>query len=152
MCEEDKNIRDVEIAISNLTRSIEQGLPYDLVKSRIEELNGERVVLAATLADKKVSSQMELTRDHIVYFLEQFRNLDYQNRKCQKKLIDVFVNSIYLYDDKLVIGYNYSSDTEVCHLKNIDDGVRTEFAMPCSFKHIRTYLYLNVLALEVKIR
>ena len=85
----EKNIRDVEIAIGNLTRSIEQGLPYDLVKSRIEELNGERVVLAATLADKKVSSQMELTRDHIVYFLEQFRNLDYQDRKCQKKLIIV---------------------------------------------------------------
>ena len=84
-----KNIRDVELAIGNLTRSIEQGLPYDLVKSRIEELNGERVVLAATLADKKVSGQMELTRDHIVYFLEQFRNLDYQDRKCQKKLIIV---------------------------------------------------------------
>jgi hypothetical protein len=30
-------------------------MPYDLVKSRIEELNGERVVLAATLADKKFS-------------------------------------------------------------------------------------------------
>ena len=142
----------MELAIGNLTRSIEQGLPYDLVKSRIEELNGERVVLAATLADKKVSGQMELTRDHIVYFLEQFRNLDYQDRKCQKKLIDVFVNSIYLYDDKLVIGYNYSNQTEQVPLQNIDDGVRTEFAMPCSHKYIRTYLYLNVLVLEIEIR
>lgn len=72
----EKNIRDVEIAIDNLIRSVEQGMPYDLVKSRIEELNGEKIVLAATLADKKVSSQMELTRDHIVFFLEQFRNLN----------------------------------------------------------------------------
>ena len=148
----EKNIRDVEIVIGNLIRSVEQGLPYDLVKSRIEELNGEKIVLAATLADKKVSSQMELTRDHIVFFLEQFRNLDYKDRNCQKKLIATFVNSVYLYDDKLVIGYNYSDQKEQVPLLNIDEGVRTECAMPCSRKHIRTYLYRNVLVLETKLR
>ena len=146
----EKNIRDVEIAIGNLIRSVEQGMPYDLVKSRIEELNGEKIVLAATLADKKVSSQMELTRDHIVFFLEQFRNLDYKDRNCQKKLIATFVNSVYLYDDKLVIGYNYSDQKEQVPLLNIDEGVRTECAMPCSHKHIRTYLYRNVLAIEMR--
>lgn len=144
----EKNIRDVEIAIGNLIRSVEQGMPYDLVKSRIEELNGEKIVLAATLADKKVSSQMELTGDHIVFFLEQFRNLDYKDRNCQKKLIAVFINSVYLYDDKLVIGYNYSDQKEQVPLLNIDEWVRTECAMPCSHKHIRTYLYKNVLVIE----
>lgn len=144
----EKNIRDVSSAISNLIRSVERGMPYDLVKSRIEELNEEQTLLAATLANKRVASQMELTRDHIVFFLEQFRNLDHKDRNCQKKLVEVFVNSIYLYDDKLLIGYNYSSDTEICHLKNIDEGVRTECAMPCSHKHIRTYLYRNVLVIE----
>lgn len=145
----EKNIRDVELAIQNLIRSVEQGMPYDLVKLRIEELNGEKCALAATLTQKQMAGQMELTKDHIVYFLEQFRKLDYKDRNCQKKLVEVFVNSIYLYDDKLVVGYNYSSDTEVCHLKNIEEGVRTELAMPCSLKHIRTYLSGHVLVLEM---
>lgn len=125
-------------------------MPYDLVKSRITELNEEKDTLAMTLANKMVSDQPPLTRDHIVFFLEQFRKLDYKDRNCQKKLVEVFVNSIYLYDDKLVIGYNYSSDTEVCRLKNIDEGVRTECAMLCSHKHIRTYLYRHVLVVEYK--
>lgn len=145
----EKNIKDVELAIGNLIRSVEQGMPYDLVKSRIEELNGEKIVLAATLTQKQMAGQMELTKDHIVFFLEQFRNLDYKDRNCQKKLVAVFVNSIYLYDDKLIIGYNYSSDSEVCDLKNIKNGVRTELAMPCSLKHIRTYLSGHVLVLEI---
>lgn len=148
----EKNIRDVELAIGNLIRSVEQGMPYDLVKSRITELSKEKDMLAMTLANKMVSDQPPLTRDHIVFFLEQFRNLDYKDRNCQKKLVAVFVNSIYLYDDKLVIGYNYSSDSEVCHLKNIDAGVRTECAMPCSRKHIRTYLYRNVLVIEAMLQ
>lgn len=127
-------------------------MPYDLVKSRITELDEEKDILAATLANKMVSGQMELTRDHIVFFLEQFRNLNHKDRNCQKKLVEVFVNSIYLYDDKLIIGYNYSSDTEVCHLKNIDEGVRTEFATPCSHKHVRIYLYRNVLVIEAMLQ
>lgn len=105
-------------------------------------------MLEATLANKMVSSQMELTRDHVVFFLEQFRNLNYKDRNCQKKLIEVFVNSIYLYDDKLIIGYNYSDQKEQVPLQNIDDGVRIECVMPCSYKHVRTYLYKNVLVVE----
>lgn len=147
-----KKISDAELAIQNLIKSVEQGMPYDLVKSRITELNEEKVMLAATLANKMVSSQMELTRDHIVFFLEQFRNLDYKDRNCQKKLVEVFVNSIYLYDDKLIIGYNYSDQTEQVPLNNTNEEVRTEFAMPCSHKHVRTYLYRNVLVLETKVR
>ena len=147
-----KKISDAELAIQNLIKSVEQGMPYDLVKSRITELNEEKVLLAATLANKMVSSQMELTRDHIVFFLEQFRNLNYKDRNCQKKLIAVFVNSIYLYDDKLIIGYNYSDQKEHVSLKIADDGVRIPLAMPCSHKHIRTYLYRNVLVVETKIR
>jgi len=123
-----------------------------LVKSRITKLNEEKVMLEATLANKMVASQMELTRDHIVFFLEQFRNLNYKDRNCQKKLIEVFVNSIYLYDDKLIIGYNYSDQKEQVPLQNISEGVRIECAMPCSHKHVRTYLYRNVLVIETKIR
>lgn len=148
----EKNIGAVESAIDNLIRSVEQELPYDLVKSRIKELNEEKTVLAATLANKKVASQMELTRDHIVFFLEQFRNLNYKDRNCQKKLVAVFVNSIYLYDDKLIIGYNYSDQKEQVPLQNIDEGVRIECAMPCSHKHIRTYLYRNVLVIETMLQ
>lgn len=125
-------------------------MPYDLVKSRITELSKEKEMLAATLANKMVSDQPPLTRDHIVFFLEQFRKLDYKDRNCQKKLVAVFVNSIYLYDDKLVIGYNYSDQTEQVPIRNIDEGVRTECAMPCSHKHIRTYLYRHVLVVEYK--
>lgn len=69
-----------------------------------------------------------LTKDHIVFFLEQFRKFDLADEKCQKKLIDTFVNSIFLYDDKLIVGLNYGGEEEAITLENINESVRIENA------------------------
>ena len=36
--------------------------------------------------------------------------MDYSDRKCQQRLIDVFVNSIYVTDDELVLNFNFGGD------------------------------------------
>ena len=43
----------------------------------------------------------------------QFRLIDRSDDSQKQKLIDVFVNSIYVYDDKMLITYNYK-DGEKC--------------------------------------
>ena len=50
------------------------------------------------------------TKEHIQFFMDQLRTLDYSDRNCQKRLIDIFVNSIYITDDELTIACNYTGD------------------------------------------
>lgn len=38
----------------------------------------------------------------------------------EKKIIDTFLNSIYVYDDRLVFTYNYRDGTETLTLKDIE--------------------------------
>ena len=38
----------------------------------------------------------------------------------QKEIIDTFLNSIYVYDDRLVFTYNYRDGTETLTLKDIE--------------------------------
>lgn len=44
-----KYIQNVEFAIQNLIGSVEHGDPYDPMKLRIAQLNGEKSALVATL-------------------------------------------------------------------------------------------------------
>ena len=113
-------LADTDKAIRNLVKAIEGGMPYDTVKDRMEQLNGEKTALEKALAEKNLERGFKLTRDHIVFFLEQFRNLDAADPKCQKKLIDVFVNAIYLYDNTLKIAFNYSGDNNTITLSDIE--------------------------------
>jgi len=73
-----------------------------------------------------------LKKEHIAYFLRQFANMDYTDLECQKKLIKVFVNSVFVYDDKVVLTFNYSEDNRTITLNEIDAGLQQGVRMPDS--------------------
>lgn len=105
-----KQIADIEKGIANLSKAVEQGMPFDVVSGRLDELSGQKIALQKAIAELEIQKGFKLTKDHIQFFLEQFRNMDASDRNCEKRLISVFVNAIYVYDDKLKIAFNYSEE------------------------------------------
>ena len=55
-----------------------------------------------------------------LFFLLQFRDMDFSDRECQRRLVSTFVNAIYLYDDKIILTFNYSGDSRTVTLAEID--------------------------------
>ena len=53
-----------------------------------------------------------LTEKKSRFWLEQFKHLDLGILENREKLIDTFVNSIFLFDDRFLIYYNGREDTE----------------------------------------
>ena len=105
-----KQIADIEKGIANLSKAVEQGMPFDVVSGRLNELSGQKIALQKAIAELEIQKGFKLTKDHIQFFLEQFRCMDASDRNCEKRLISVFVNAIYVYDDKLKIAFNYSEE------------------------------------------
>lgn len=105
-----KQIADIEKGIANLSKAVEQGMPFDVVSGRLDELSGQKTALQKAIAELEIQKGFKLTKDHIQFFLEQFRSMDASDRNCEKRLISVFVNAIYVYDDKLKIAFNYSEE------------------------------------------
>lgn len=105
-----KQIADIEKGIANLSKAVEQGMPFDVVSGRLDELSGQKIALQKAIAELEIQKGFKLTKDHIQFFLEQFRSMDTSDRNCEKRLISVFVNAIYVYDDKLKIAFNYSEE------------------------------------------
>ncbi len=122
-----KQLSDLDKSIANLVRSIEAGIFNDAIKTRMDELEGQKTAIKKALADKELERSFKLTKEHIQYFLEQFRNLDFTDRNCQRRLVETFVNAIFLYDDHLKITFNYGGDSSTVTLQDIEKPTADDF-------------------------
>ena len=53
-----------------------------------------------------------VTKDQIICWLEHFRTFDINKLEHRRRFIDTFINRIFLYDDKMVITFNYNKGTK----------------------------------------
>ena len=123
----EKSLADINKAITNIMGAIEQGIYTATTKTRLDELEEKKADVAAQIAEYDLAaSTLNLTRDHILFFLEQFRDADMNDEGCRKRLIQTFINSVFLYDDgRIKIVYNYTGENNAVTLQEVD-GVETE--------------------------
>lgn len=125
-----KALLDTEKSISNLMRAIEQGIFNESTKNRMDELEEQKEELKSALTASKLKMDLGLKKEHIIYFLHQFTNMDYADHDCKKRLIKIFINSVFVYDDKVVLTFNYSEDNRTITLNEIDAGLQQGIRMP----------------------
>ena len=54
----------------------------------------------------------KVTEEFIRFWLLRFRKLDMSLKDQRQALVDTFINAIYLYDDKVLITFNYKEGTQ----------------------------------------
>lgn len=135
-------LEETEKATANLVKALEAGIFNEATKWRMEELDGQREELRAALAASKLREDLGLKKEHILYFLHQFANMDYTDIECQKRLIKIFVNSIFVYDDKVVLTFNYSGDNRTITLHEIDAGLQQGVRLPRALCHQKQQLFI----------
>lgn len=75
---------------------------------QIAKLDSERKLLNQQMAQLKLS-RIDITESEVKFFLTKLKDGDINDEKYRKLLINVFVQAIYLYDDKLTIIFNTSN-------------------------------------------
>lgn len=113
-------LKDVESGISNIVKAIEAGMFNPALSKRMNELEEQREALLQATAEIEITQVFKLTKEHILFFLHEFKKYDFENVECQKRLVATFVNAIYLYDDKIILTFNYSGDSRTVTLAEID--------------------------------
>ena len=89
-------------------RQAAQGLQQ---KDRSEALEIQKDELTAKIADEKLKKP-SFNEDFIRFWLLKFRKFDISQKKQRKALIEIFVNAIFLYDDRMLIAFNYKDGTQ----------------------------------------
>ena len=116
-------LKSVQKSIDNIMKAIEAGIITDTTKDRLLELESRRSDLKINIAREQLKKD-DLTRDHVLYWFFMFRDGDIKDEKFQKKLIDVFINKIFIYKDKMVIAYNYANNDRIISFSDIPNSVR----------------------------
>nr|DAK95996.1 MAG TPA: integrase [Caudoviricetes sp.] len=94
-----QEIADIERKVRNLTKAIESSdTAPDALVARISELEARKKGLQAQLKEAQ-HGVVPLTKESIVYFLESVRSQAIPLETQKYMLIDLFVNSVTVYDD-----------------------------------------------------
>ena len=77
-------------------------------KDRLLQLENHQQELESAIELEKLTT-INISKEQIIFFLEQFKSGSLNDDNYKIKLIETFVYSIYLYDDnKLIINYKGS--------------------------------------------
>jgi hypothetical protein len=100
-----KELADVEKRIGNLINAIELGIINDSTKKRMDELDQRKKELSLAIIQEQIEKPL-LTRAQILAWFEQFKHGDINDPDYRQRIVDAFVNSVYVFDDSLLINFN----------------------------------------------
>ena len=104
-------LRDTEKRLANLLEAIEQGILTPTTKQRLDELEARKEALNTSILEEELKKPV-LTREWIRFWLEKFRKGDVGSTEHQRQIIDTFVNSVYVFDDRVVLNFNFTDDAK----------------------------------------
>ena len=107
----EKQLRETETGIQNMLNAIQAGILTSSTKERLEALEAQKKDLEAKIAEEKLVKPA-MKEEFVRFWLLHFRKLDLSQKEQRQTLIDTFINAIYLYDDKVLITFNYKEGTE----------------------------------------
>lgn len=115
-----KQYADIQRGIDNLLNAIQQGIVTPSTKQRLEDLEKQKSDISVQIIKEEMSKPL-LTKDQILFWFHRFRKYNTRRLDHKRRLIDSFINTIYLYDDKMVITFNYKDDSETVSLSEIEN-------------------------------
>lgn len=95
---------------------------------KMEQLDAEKQEVELDLSKLRISAKIQISKEHIADWLKQFCNGDALDVDFQKRIIDTFINSVYLYDDKVIIYYNIEGGKQVSYIDMIDSTEEPPFS------------------------
>ncbi|MEG1875673.1 MAG: recombinase family protein [Angelakisella sp.] len=105
----------VDMMISTNSKTVQKS-----TELRIDAMAAEKEDLGIDISKLRIANKIRYTKDDILLWLEQFCKGDPMDPDFQRRIINVFVNCVYLYDDKIVVYYNIKGGRQVSFIGNCE--------------------------------
>ena len=106
------NLNGINKSLNNMLKAIEMGIITETTQARMMELEEQRSKINKAIEQLKFSKPPMIERDEFLFWIDSLKN-DTGNYDFKEKLIDTFLNAVYLYDDGYIdIGTNLIKGTK----------------------------------------
>ena len=134
--EDELKVKEKEI--ENILSAVKKGFAQDTLLKELAELEKQRDDISLSIAKEKIECPI-FSKDHFKMALSNYRKLDITKFEGKRKLIDTFINAIYVYDDGIKIVYKGNGKEETVILEEMESS--TLFSSGAPNKTIRTERY-----------
>ena len=98
-------LKEIDKKLHNLVTAIEAGIFNATTQQRMAELEEQRQQLEVNIQKEQLGQPL-LSPEFMRSFFSQFKNGDPSDPRYQEKIIDYFVNSVFLFHDRILINFN----------------------------------------------
>ena len=100
-----------------MLNAIQQGIFTESTQQRLQELEDAKKQTELLISQEELQNPI-IPREDIVSWICRFRRLNMQSMKARRLLIDSFVNSVVIYEDKILITFNYKDGEETIKISD----------------------------------
>lgn len=124
-----KQLEETERGITNMLNAIQMGIINASTKQRLDELEERKKDVELQIIQEEMRRPV-LSREDVIYWISRFRTLDMSKLEERRRLIDSFVNSVTIYDDFILITFNYKDGETRLDFKDIESSDLSSFGGP----------------------
>ena len=137
-------LKDTEKKISNINDAIENGVWNSSTSARLKSLEDSADHLRDSIAEMEFSRSQLLDRERILFFLSRMAKYDRNNDARRRQLVETFINSVFVHEDKLLIVINAVEGAAQLTLADIppelqENGTPDGSDVPCRVASTRCY-------------
>jgi len=138
-------LAEVQFKLKNLTEALALGIYSDTTKQMLDDLEAQKKNIEADMIQLEIRNPV-IPKEQIAFALYNYRKLDMSVQSDRQKMIDSFVNSIYLYDDYFIITFNYKNKSKKVSLKEINSSSLTSSSPPKTKKPLDVAFFVFALS------
>ena len=132
-----QQLRECEASIRNVMKAIQQGIITEATKECLEGLEAQRECLKTNILQVQMERR-KFTKEEIVIWISKYKYGNINDSDYRKEIIDTFVNSVYVYEDKIVLTYNYKDGSQTLTLQEIESALSSHLTSLCPPKRNHT--------------
>lgn len=111
--------RDIEGLVESLIKT-SSPTAIKLINDKLAALEARKAAISDEIAGLKIASSVAITEDDVIRWLRSFCKGDSADYEFRKQIIDVLINSIYVFDDKIVFFFNVQGGKQVSFVDMLD--------------------------------
>lgn len=115
----EQQLKEKEREIGNIIAAIQEGANSPTLTKRLNELEQQKSEIETAIIKEQIKSPT-YSQDEYRIALTNYRKVDFSTQDGKRKIIDTFINAIYVFDDHLKIIYNGKNKEESVSLAELE--------------------------------
>lgn len=144
IAEQESLIKRLDYELNKLTDALIEApkAAYPRIYAKMESLESEKAAAESDLTKLRIAHDIRFTQPEVEAWLKSFCTGNPNDPNFRHNIVDTFINSIYLYDDRLVLFYNLKN-TQSTHPAPPDVSNTIANAPPFAIESEPLYVFVN---------